>query len=85
MSKQLIFWHATGYLAKAATAMFSGDKRKAEQKEWLDDACHKLKHNIEAATRLFNEMQNFKKTHRLGQQHSTLSPHNGTLIHPAIN
>ena len=62
------FWHVTGYLGKAAAAMFLGDKRKAEQKEWLDDACHKLKHNIGAATRLFSEMQNFKKTHRLGQQ-----------------
>ena len=67
--KQTIdFWHATGYLGKAAGAMFLGNSKKAIQKEWLDDACHKLKHNIGAATRLLNEMQGFKKTHCLPQQ-----------------
>lgn len=62
------FWHATGYLGKAAGAMFSGDKQKAEREEWLDDACHKLKHNVGAATRLLNEMKEFKEGHHLRQQ-----------------
>ena len=62
------FWHATGYLEKAAGAMFFGDKKNVERKEWLDDACHKLKHNVGAATRLLNEMKEFKVEHRLSQQ-----------------
>ena len=62
------FWHAEGYLGKAAGAMFMGDKNNAERKEWLDDACHKLKHNTGAATRLLNEMKEFKKDRRLRQQ-----------------
>ena len=57
-----------GYLGKAAGAMFMGDKNNAERKEWLNDACHKLKHNTGAATRLLNEMKEFKKDRRLRQQ-----------------
>ena len=62
------FWHATEYLGKASGAMFFGDKKKLERKEWLDAAYHKLKHNIGAATRLLNEMKEFKEEHRLRQQ-----------------
>ena len=61
------FWHASEYLGRAAGAMFAGDKKKSERKEWLDNACHKLKHNIGAATRLLNELKGFKDTHRLSQ------------------
>ena len=68
--KQTIdFWHATGYLGKAAGAMFSGKIKQLMRKEWLDNSCHKLKHNVGAATRLLNEMQKFKKTQRLKKQH----------------
>lgn len=51
----LDFYHATEYLAKAAEAMFPDDEEA--QKEWMTQACHKLKHFKGAAKRLLNEMQ----------------------------
>jgi len=59
------FWHATGYLGKAAAAMFRGKKCDEDREEWLEDACHRLKHKKGVATRLLNEMITFKKSHRL--------------------
>lgn len=54
----LDFWHATEYLTKAADAIFNKNGQSKERKEWLDDSCHKLKHNYGAATRLLHEMEN---------------------------
>lgn len=62
------FWHASGYLGRAAEAMFSKDNEKCEHRDWIDNSCHKLKHNIGAATRLLNEMKEFKRKHRLVKQ-----------------
>lgn len=59
------FWHAAGYLGRAAEVMFRGTRQKVDKKEWLDEACHKLKHNVGAATRLLNEMLEYRETHRL--------------------
>ena len=61
------FFHASGYLGRAAEAMFSGSSKLADKKEWLDDACHKLKHNVGAATRLLNEMLEFNNSHKLSE------------------
>src|SRR3954465_602127 len=36
------FWHAAEYLGKAAAILYRGHPRTRE--EWLDDACHRLKH-----------------------------------------
>jgi hypothetical protein len=36
------FWHAAEYLGKAAMVLYRGHPRTRE--EWLDDACHRLKH-----------------------------------------
>ncbi len=36
------FWHAAEYLGKAAAVLYRGHPRSRE--EWLDDACHRLKH-----------------------------------------
>ena len=36
------FWHAAEYLGKAAAVLYRGHPRTRE--EWLDDACHRLKH-----------------------------------------
>jgi hypothetical protein len=49
----LDFYHASGYLADAAPAM-SG--RKAERTQWLEEACHALKHESGAAQRLAGEL-----------------------------
>ena len=49
----LDFYHATEYLADASKAM---SKKEAEQKAWLDNACHQLKHDNGAAEKLLAEM-----------------------------
>jgi hypothetical protein len=36
------FWHAAEYLGKAAVVLYRGQPRT--RKAWLDDACHRLKH-----------------------------------------
>ncbi len=62
------FWHAVGYLGKVADALFSGKRQRVERKEWLDQACHRLKSQPGSATRLYNEIKghlesrSFKKT-----------------------
>ncbi len=59
------FWHASGYLGKAAEAMFEGKRKAAEKRDWLDEACHKLKHNVGAATRLLNELKEYRDSNKL--------------------
>jgi len=59
------FSHASGYLGRAAEAMFPGKKTSVERTEWLDDACHKLKHNVGAAARLLREMDYLAKNHKI--------------------
>lgn len=49
----LDFYHASGYLAAAAPAMH---RPKAERMEWLEAACHSLKHDAGAARRLHDEL-----------------------------
>jgi hypothetical protein len=49
----LDFYHASGYLGAAAPGMHRG--RQARQ-QWLDDACHALKHETGSARRLADEI-----------------------------
>src|SRR3954466_15475739 len=37
------FWHAAEYLGKAAVVLYRGHPHT--RKEWLEDACHRLKHD----------------------------------------
>jgi len=59
------FWHATGYLGKAAEAMYAGKRKASSKRAWLDQACHKLKHKVGAAARLLREMNDYKDTNKL--------------------
>lgn len=60
--KQLLdFYHATEYLTKVADAVFFKDKSK--RKIWLDDACHRLKHNRTGPTAILREMKEFRSRH----------------------
>ena len=61
------FWHVTEYLAKAAGVMFRGKRQMEAKDEWLDQACHKLKHTVGGATRLWNEMKAFEEHNELSQ------------------
>lgn len=49
----LDFWHATEYLAKVSKVIFT-------DKKWLDDACHRLKHEKGAVKDLIKELNGFK-------------------------
>jgi hypothetical protein len=53
----LDFWHATEYLAKVSKVVFP-DKKPC--KAWLDDACHRLKHNKGVVKDLIKELNGFK-------------------------
>jgi hypothetical protein len=41
------FWHAAEYLGKAAVVLYRGQPQT--RKAWLDDACHRLKHEAGGA------------------------------------
>ena len=49
----LDFWHATEYLAKVSKVVFT-------DKKWLNDACHRLKHEKGAVKDLIKELNGFK-------------------------
>jgi len=53
----LDFWHASEYLTKVADAAFP--KKIEERKFWLDEACHKLKHNKTGADVIMKDMRFF--------------------------
>jgi len=53
------FFHASEYLADASKVFNLRDKEK--QKEWLNDACHRLKNNEGSALILLNEMKELEK------------------------
>jgi len=48
----LDFWHATTYLSNVSAAT-----GKKDPKEWLEDACHDLKHKPKGAKKLLKEMK----------------------------
>ena len=52
----LDFYHATEYLSKVATCLFS---EAIGRKSWLNDRCHELKHTLGAADIILAEMERF--------------------------
>lgn len=62
------YWHASGYLGKAAEAMFSGKREEALKREWLDSVCHKLKHKVGAPSRLLREMIEYRESTNLSTE-----------------
>jgi hypothetical protein len=50
----LDFYHATQYLARAASAIYGNG---AERKRWLDAKCHELKHEHGAAERILRDLE----------------------------
>lgn len=64
-SEQILdFYHASGYLAAVAIALYPNEL--ARQRQWLQDSCHHLKHEPGAATQLYEQMQDLS----LGSKHS---------------
>ena len=63
-SEQVLdFYHATGYLGAVAVALYPKDL--SQQKQWLDQNCHALKHDHGAATQLYQQMLELSQS----QQH----------------
>jgi hypothetical protein len=62
------FWHACGYLGKAAEAMFSGKGKNEQRKLWLDKACHDLKHKHRSAARLLTELEEAAQIRRMSKE-----------------
>lgn len=56
----LDFYHAAQYLGDVARAAFA--RNKVQREQWLNDACHNLKHKQGAATRLLKEMEVLSET-----------------------
>lgn len=50
----LDFYHASGYLGAVAEALYPN--QSAEQKEWLKQSCHQLKHEVGTAQKLHAQM-----------------------------
>jgi hypothetical protein len=50
----LDFYHATQYLARAASAIW---RNEAERQQWLDEQCHNLKHKHHAAARILRDLE----------------------------
>ena len=62
------FWHVSEYLNKAASAIFPNKGEKFERDEWLESACHRLKHNVGGATRILNELKSYKEEKKISTE-----------------
>ncbi len=49
------FWHAAEYVGKAASLLYRGQPQT--RKAWLDDACHRLKHESGGAEWLLKRLR----------------------------
>lgn len=56
------FYHVTEYLNKASESMFPGKKNLTKKQEWLDNACHNLKHTHGTALYLLDELKSYQAT-----------------------
>jgi len=61
----LDFYHASGYLGVVAEVLYPN--QSAEQKEWLNQSCHQLKHELGAAQRLHTQMLELAKQEGLSK------------------
>jgi hypothetical protein len=62
-SQQILdFYHASGYLGAVATALYPQDL--PQQKQWLTESCHQLKHEARAAKRLYKQMAQLSQSEK---------------------
>jgi hypothetical protein len=67
---QLIdFYHASEYIGKVGKIIRGTEEEKAL---WIENQCHKLKHNMGAASRFANEIIELKKTVKKKEEKETL-------------
>ena len=60
----LDFWHVCEYLNSAAVALF---RKRGPRSQWVDTACHGLKHEHGAAKKILKEFKDARQN-RLGKQ-----------------
>jgi hypothetical protein len=53
------FWHAAEYLGKAATVIYRA--QPATRQAWMDEICHKLKHEPGGATAILKQLRSLSK------------------------
>ena len=58
----LDFWHASEYLTLASKAV---SRSAYEQKQWLEQARHDLRHEVNGASNLLQQMEVFRKKRKL--------------------
>ena len=63
----LDFYHAAEYLSDASHSMC---KKESDQKSWLDNACHQLKHERDAASQLLTEMSQQLATNKINKNNT---------------
>jgi len=62
------FYHAAEYLSEAADVLFAGKPREKER--WLEDRCHRLKHESGAAGAILKEMKKLSTVSRTANGHA---------------
>ncbi len=66
-ASQLIdFWHAAEYLGKAAAVLFRGQTKT--QETWMENRCHRLKHEPGAAGELVKEVKRLARVRPWAKQ-----------------
>jgi hypothetical protein len=53
------FWHAAEYLGKAAVVLYRGHPQ--DRKAWVDDACHRLKHEADGADGVLKRLRSLAR------------------------
>jgi hypothetical protein len=53
------FWHAAEYLGKAAMVLYRGQPQT--RKAWLDEACHRLKHDVGGAVWVLKRLRSLAR------------------------
>ncbi len=67
--KQVLdFYPVTEYLAHCSYAAFPQKTGKPERTHWLNERCHQLKHDKNAAQRIFTELKTFKRKSTLSTE-----------------
>lgn len=61
------FYHAAAYLSDAADVLFWG--KPQEKESWLEDRCHRLKHESGAASAILKEMKGLATVNRRANGH----------------
>src|SRR3954449_924759 len=61
------FWHAAEYLGKAAVVLYRGQPQS--RKAWLEDACHRLKHDAGGAEWVLKQLRRLARERPWAKDH----------------